>query len=80
MLLEDPNLLQGLPSTVFRSILRRPDCPNSLLRWAAVYGGGSPRLAVAGRDDTTVDMLQAIAAGPCVKAAELAAARLMTGD
>lgn len=78
LLLEDPNLLQGLPASVFRNILKRPDCPHSLMRWAAVFGGGPARLAVAGREDTPGDLLQAIAAGPYVKAAELAASRLMT--
>ncbi|MCK6423071.1 MAG: hypothetical protein L6Q73_19500 [Aquabacterium sp.] len=79
LLLEDPNLLQGLPASVLKNILKRADCPRSLLRWAAFCGSGPIRAAVAGRQDVPVELLQVIAAGPYVKAAELAASRLMTG-
>lgn len=78
LLMEEPNLLQGLPVSVFKNILKRNDCPHSLLRWAALCGAGPVRAAVAARQDTPVELLQAIAAGPYVKAAELAASRLMT--
>jgi hypothetical protein len=80
LLLEEPNLLQGLPVGVVKNILKRPDCPLSFLRWAVVYGGRSHQLALVSREALSREMLQQIAAGPHGPAAEVAADRLMRGD
>ena len=80
LLIEEPNLLQALPVGVMKNILRRPDCPYSFLRWAAVYGGRSHHLALVSREALSREMLQQIANGPHGPAAEVAADRLMRGD
>jgi len=77
LLLEDPTLLNELPASVFKNILRRPDCPASFLNWAASCGNAFLQLAVAGRADTPEDLLRRIASSRHVKAAELAAGRLL---
>lgn len=78
LLLEEPGLLEDLPVSVFKYILKRADCPPSFLEWAIRHGAAGLQLAVAGRDDIDRQMLECIAAGRHVKAAELAASRLMT--
>lgn len=80
LLLEDPNLLDALPITVIKNILRRDDCPDSLLRWAAAHGGRSHHLALVDRETISRAMLEQIAAGPHGPAAEKAANRLMRGE
>lgn len=79
LLLEDPNLLFGLPVTVLKNILKRPDCPESILSWAARYGDKSHQLALVSRADISIELLEHIANGPHVTPAEVAAGRLMTG-
>jgi hypothetical protein len=80
LLLEDPNLLDALPVTVIKNILKRPDCPSSLLRWAAAYGGRSHQLAVVDREVIGRPLLEQISSGPHGQAAEKAAGRLLRGD
>jgi len=78
LLLEEPKLLEVLPVSVFKHILKRADCPQSFLEWASHHGAAGLQLAVAGRDDIDRRFLERIAAGRHVKAAELAAGRLLT--
>ncbi len=78
LLMEDPNLLFGLPVTVLKNILKRPDCPESILNWAARYGDKSHQLALVSRTEISKQLLECIANGPHVKPAEVAAGRLMT--
>ena len=80
LLMEDPNLLFSLPVGVLKNILKRDDCPDSFLNWAAKCGDKSHHLAVVSRTDLTKEILQTIAEGPHVKAAEVAAGRLISGD
>ena len=80
LLMEDPNLLFSLPVGVLKNILKRDDCPVSFLNWAAKLGDKSHQLAVVSRADVTKENLQLIASGPHVKAAEIAAGRLISGD
>ena len=49
LLLEAPNFLDELPVTVMKNILRRPDCPDSFLNWAASHGSKSHHLALVAR-------------------------------
>ena len=80
LLMEDPNLLFSLPVGVMKNILKRQDCPYSLLYWAAKCGDKTHHLAVVSRTDLSKELLQKIADGPHVKAAEIAAGRLVAGD
>jgi hypothetical protein len=80
LLMEDPNLLFSLPVVVMKNILRRDDCPQSLINWAVARGDKSHQLAIVGRMDLTREMLQKIADGPHIKAAEVAAGRLLAGN
>jgi len=80
LLMEDPNLLFSLPVGVLKNILKRDDCPDSFLNWAAKCGDKSHHLAVVGRTQVTRENLQLIASGPHIKAAEIAAGRLISGD
>ena len=78
LLMENPNLLFELPASVLRGILKRPDCPDSFLTWAARYGDKSLQLALVNRSDLSEELLKSVANGPHVKSAEAAARRLMT--
>jgi hypothetical protein len=80
LLMEDPNLLFSLPVGVLKNILKRDDCPDSFLNWAAKSGDKSHQLAVVSRAKVTKENLQLIGNGPHVKAAEIAAGRLISGD
>lgn len=80
LLLEDPNLLGALPVTVIKNILKRFDCPESFLRWAAAYGSRSHHLALVEREVVSRALLEQISAGPHGPAAEKAADRLMRGE
>jgi len=80
LLMEDPNLLFSLPVGVLKNILKRDDCPDSFLNWAAKNGDKSHQLAVVSRAEVTKENLQLICNGPHVKAAEIAAGRLISGD
>jgi hypothetical protein len=80
LMLENPNLLFSLPVGVLKNILKREDCPSSFLNWAVKHGDKSHQLAVVSRKDLSKEMLHLIAKGPSIKAAEMAAGRLMAGD
>lgn len=79
LLMENPSLLFELPGGVLKNILKRPDCPYSLLHWAARHGDKWQQLALVGRSDISLDLLRSVANGPHVKSAEAAAGRLLTG-
>lgn len=76
-LLEDPALFDKLPVTVIKNVLRRPDCPPGMLEWALHHGRASHHLALVARPGLPIHFLSTIASGPHVKAAEIAATRLM---
>ena len=78
LLMENPNLLFELPVGVLKNILKRPDCPDSFLHWAARYGDKSHQQALVSRSDLSRELLEHVANGPHVKPAEAAAGRLMT--
>ena len=80
LLIEDPNLLFSLPVSVLKNILKREDCPDSFINWAARFGNKSHQLAIVGRSDLTKENLQMIADGSNVQPAEIASGRLMCGD
>ena len=80
LLIEDPNLLFSLPVSVLKNILKRDDCPDSMVNWAARFGNKSHQLAIVGRSDLTKENLQMIADGSNVQPAEIASGRLMCGD
>jgi hypothetical protein len=80
LLMEDPNLVFSLPVGVLKNILKRDDCPDSFLNWAAKCGDKTHQLAVVSRAEVKKAILQLIADGPHVKAAEIAAGRLISGD
>lgn len=80
LLMEDPNLLFSLPVGVMKNILKCEDCPHSLLYWATKCGDKSHHLALVSRTDLSKELLQKIADGPHVKAAEIAAGRVISGD
>ena len=80
LLMEDPNLLDGLPVGVMKNILKRADCPVSFLNWAARSGSKSHQLALVSRPDITKIQLETVAQGPHAKPAEVAAGRLMAGE
>ena len=78
LLMENPNLLFELPIAVMKNILKRPDCPDSFLHWAARHGDKSHQLALVSRAELSRELLEHVANGPHVKPAEAAAGRLMT--
>ena len=78
LLMENPSLLFELPVGVLKNILKRPDCPESFLYWAAKHGDKSHQLALVGRSDISVELLNHVANGPHVKPAEAAAGKLLT--
>ena len=47
LLLEDPDLLTDLGHGVLTRILKRPDCPESFMTWAAERGSEQEKLALA---------------------------------
>lgn len=80
LLMEEPDLLFKLPVGVMKNILKRDDCPDSILNWAVKFGDKSHHLAVVHRTLISKERLQLIACGPNVRAAEIAAGRLISGD
>jgi hypothetical protein len=80
LLMEDPDLLFKLPVVVIKNLLKREDCPSALLVWAARFGNQSHQLAMVQRSDLSRHSLQLISQGPHVKAAEIAAGRLISGN
>lgn len=47
LLLEDPDLLFKLGHGVLKNILKRPECPESFMRWVAAHGSEQEKLALA---------------------------------
>lgn len=78
LLLENPSLMFELPGGVLNNILKRPDCPESFLYWAARHGDKSHQLALVSRSEVSLDLLKLVANGPHVKPAEAAAGKLLT--
>lgn len=78
LLMENPSLLFELPVGVLKNILKRPDCPESFLYWAAKHGDKSHQLALVSRSEVSVELLKHVANGPHVKPAEAAAGKLLT--
>ncbi|MDP7157952.1 MAG: hypothetical protein QF922_07005, partial [SAR324 cluster bacterium] len=52
LFLENPNLLNDIPESALRSMLRREVCPESFLRWASKSEDEEVLLAVAMNADT----------------------------
>ncbi len=61
LLLENPNLLNDIPVSGLRSLLRREVCPESFLRWASKSEDERVLLAVAMNADTPKEVLEALA-------------------
>lgn len=78
MLIENPNLLAELPVGVMKNILKREDCPDSILNWAAQHGGKSHQLAVVSRKTVKLTLLEKIASGCFSQPAEIAEGRLIS--
>jgi hypothetical protein len=60
LLLEDPDLLKNLGRGVLKNILKRTECPESFLRWAADKGSDQEKLAVAMNPQTPKGILQSM--------------------
>ena len=58
LLLEDPDLLTNLGQGILKNILKTPECPESLTRWAVEYGNEEEKLAVAMNVNAPVECLQ----------------------
>ena len=58
LLMEDPDLVFQLGRGVLKNILKRPDCPESFMRWAVTNGDEAERLAVAMNSEATADLLR----------------------
>ena len=61
LFLENPNLLNDIPESALRSMLRREVCPESFLRWASKSEDEEVLLAVAMNADTPQEELEALA-------------------
>lgn len=57
LLLEEPDLLKRIGGGVMKNILKRPECPQSFLTWAAEHGS-EEMLAVAMNPKAPTDALQ----------------------
>jgi hypothetical protein len=62
LLLEDPNLLFNIGHGVLKNILKRPECPESFIKWAAQHGSEQEKLAVAMNRNTSKDNLRKLVA------------------
>ena len=60
LFLEHPNLLDDIPESGLRSMLRREVCPESFLRWAAKSDDEGSLLAVAMNGETPQDVLKGL--------------------
>jgi len=58
LLLEEPDLLKRIGGGVMKNILKRPECPQSFLTWAAEHGSEEEMLAVAMNPKASTDALQ----------------------
>lgn len=60
LLLEDPNLLFNLGQGVLKNILKRPECPESFLKWAVQHGDEQEKLAVVMNPNATQAILEGL--------------------
>ena len=60
LFLEHPNLLDDIPESGLRSMLRREVCPESFLRWAAKSDDEGSLLALAMNGETPQDVLKGL--------------------
>jgi predicted DNA-binding WGR domain protein len=58
LLLEEPDLLKRIGGGVMKNILKRPECPQSFLTWAAEHGSEEEMLAVTMNPKAPTDALQ----------------------
>ena len=58
LLLEEPDLLKRIGRGVMKNILKRPECPQSFLTWAAEHGSEEEMLAVAMNPNAPMEALQ----------------------
>ena len=59
-LLEEPDLLLRVGKGVLKNILKRSECPEAFMKWAAKKGSEEERLAVATNSNAPVDVLREI--------------------
>ncbi len=57
LLFEDPDLVKNLGPGVRRNVLKRPECPESLISWAVEKGSDEERLAVAMNPGTAANLV-----------------------
>lgn len=62
LLLEEPKLLFEIGGGVLKNILKRADCPQSFIEWAAARGSTQEQLAVAMNPSTPMAVLKRLAA------------------
>jgi hypothetical protein len=60
LLIEHPNLMFDIGGGVLKNVLKRAECPQSFMAWAAAHGSEQERLAVAMNPQAQADVLQAI--------------------
>ena len=60
LLIEHPNLMFDIGGGVLKNVLKRAECPQSFMAWAATHGSEQERLAVAMNPQAQADVLQAI--------------------
>lgn len=60
LLIEHPNLMFDIGGGVLKNVLKRAECPQSFMVWAATHGSEQERLAVAMNPQAQADVLQAI--------------------
>lgn len=57
LLFEDPDLVKNLGQGVRKNVLKRPECPESLMSWAVEKGSDEERLAVAMNPAASADLV-----------------------
>jgi hypothetical protein len=62
LLVEQPDLLTEIGGGVLKNILKRPECPESFLQWAARHGDEDEKKAVAMNPNTPKEALEVLAA------------------
>jgi len=60
LLIEHPNLMFDIGGGVLKNVLKRAECPQSFMAWAAAHGSEQERLAAAMNPQAQADVLQAI--------------------
>lgn len=61
-LLEDPDLFARIGGGVLKNLAKRPECPASILNWAAAHGSAAEKLAVAMNPEAPLEALQKLVA------------------